>query len=90
MENYSKKKLISRPNGIGRWCSQNCVFEGYIKNEKQFGFGRYFYGGDDGGYYIGLYDHYNGNMKHGEGTLYKSNGCEIYQGLWVDNKPKIR
>lgn len=52
-------------------CSQDCFFEGYVKNEKLYGFGRYFYKGDDGGYYIGLYDHDNGNMKHGEGTLYK-------------------
>ena len=56
-------------------------FEGYIKDGKKFGRGKFFY--HDGMYYDGLW--FN-NKKNGLGSTYYPDNELCYHGLWKDDQ----
>jgi hypothetical protein len=55
-------------------------FVGYVKEDKKFGRGRFYY--NDGMYYDG---YWLNNKKHGQGSIYYPDNELCYQGCWKDD-----
>ena len=59
----------------------NGKYEGFTKNNKLEGYGKYIY--ENGEYYIGQWLN---DLKHGKGTIYYKNNTIKYEGDYVKNK----